>query len=148
MAGTRRRSGRRKATYRKKSGVFATPGGMSIPAYGSTRSSVLKAAEILAAQARRNAAAFSTRIPAATVVAGLAEQQAAVVTDGAAAPNAAPFEFGERHPLFGDKKHWYKQPLRAYMNRAATNSGALASALEAYGAEETLLLSAEYGFDE
>jgi hypothetical protein len=55
-----------------------------------------------------------------------------VQTNGKKAPNAAPFEFGERHPLFGmtgkpggrgplGKGYWFKQPTRPYMETAARN---------------------------
>lgn len=39
---------------------------------------------------------------------------------GRAAPNAAMFETpGARHPLFGNKKHWYEQPYRPFMEEGA-----------------------------
>lgn len=39
---------------------------------------------------------------------------------GQQAPNAAMFETpGARHPLFGDKKHWYTQPYRPFMEEGA-----------------------------
>jgi hypothetical protein len=140
---------RRRRSYRKKSGVYATPGSWSPSVAGGTRESVLMAAEIFATKARSIAAKFSTRIPAATHVEPLNEQTATVVTDGKAAPNAAPFEFGERHPLWG---RWVtgkgKQPTRAYMNRTANDSATLDEAADVYANVETILLSAEHGYDE
>lgn len=138
---------RRSRSYRKKSGVFATPAGFATKT-GGARESVIRAAEIYADQAKRNAARYSRRIPAATHVEGSAEQVAYVVTDGNAAPNAAPFEFGERHPLFGNRGHWYKQPTRAYMSNAANSKTTQAAAAEAYATAEVQLLAAEYGYDE
>lgn len=145
---THKRRAEKARRYTKKSGVFATPAGFSLKA-GDTRSSVLKAASIFQAQAKKNAARFSTRIPAATYVQGYQDQEAMVVTDGSAAPNAAPFEFGERHPLWG---RWVtgkgKQPRRSYMSNAATNAGVIENAAEAYAEAERILLAEEFGFTE
>lgn len=138
---------RRAKSYRKKSGVYASPVDFS-PGGGGTRQSVMEAAEIFAEVARRNAAPFSTRIPAATSAVPLDEQRAMVVTNGDAAPNAAPFEFAERHPLFGDRQYWYTQPMRQYMSRAANNPVAIEAASDVYGDMEAQLLAAEYGYDE
>ena len=91
---------------------------------------------------------LSQRIPAATYVAPFDEQQAVVFTDGVLAPNAAPFEFGERHPLFGNERSWWPQPLRPYMNRAASNKRTVQAASEAYGAREAELLAIEFSFIE
>lgn len=143
----RKKRKRSAQSYRKRSGVVATPGGFQING-GGTRASVMKAAEIFAAKARANAAKFSRRIPAATYVDPYTEEQAQVVTDGTMAPNAAPFEFGERHPLFGDRKHWYKQPTRAYMSRAAKDSKTIDTAADVYATAEVEMLEQEYGFTE
>ncbi len=134
-------------SYRKKSGVFATPGGFSVGGFSGTRESVIEAAGVLAREAKANAARFSKRIPAATYVDGVSESQAQIITDGGAAPNAAPFEFGERHPLFGDRDHWYKQPTRPYMNQAATGP-AVDEAADVYGDLEATLLAQEFGYTE
>lgn len=139
---------RRSRSYRKKSGVYAVPSSFTPSGAGGTRKSVLAAAELYAEQARKNAAKFSTRIPAATGVEPWAEEAAAVVTNGNAAPNAAPFEFGERHPLYGNRKHWYKQPTRAFMNRAAMNPGVAEAAANVYGEMEIAMLAEEFGWDE
>ncbi len=136
----------RRRSYRKKSGVFATPGGFTISAFGGTRESVLEAAAVLMRQAKLNAS-FSRRIPAATMVAGFSENEAMVVTDGTAAPNAAPFEFGERHPVFGNRNVWRKMKTKAYMNRAATGP-AVDEAADVYADLETILLAHEYGYTE
>lgn len=137
---------KRARSYRKKSGVFATPAGFTPGGGGFTRMSVMKAAEILAAQARSNASKFSTRIGPATQAIPYNEHQAQVVTDGVKAPNAAPFEFGERHPVYGNRKVWRKQPTRAYMNRAARNPGALDAAANIYADTEAELLAKEFGY--
>jgi len=125
--------------------VFATPMAFAVGGFSGTRESVLEAAGVICRQAQANARKFSKRIPAATFVDGVSEQQAQVVTDGTAAPNAAPFEFGERHPLFGDKGVWFKQPTRAYMNSAASGA-AVDEAADVYADLETTLLSQEYGY--
>jgi hypothetical protein len=139
---------RSRRTYRKKSGVFATPNGFSPMGGGFTRRSVMMAAELFSAAAKANASKFSKRIPAATSAVPYNEEQAMIVTDGVAAPNAAPFEFGERHPLWGNRKYWKKQPTRAYMNRAARNPGVIEAAGEIYATAETELLAAEFGYTE
>lgn len=145
---------RRKPKYNKKSGVFATSAGFEPSGPGGTRVSVLAAAEIIAAAARAKASRFSARIPKATGVVAFAEHQAMVVTDGHTAPNAAPFEFGERHPCNlpnlrgpdGRPTVWRKQPMRAYMSNGAR--GASDAAAERYGIEEARLLAEEFGFNE
>jgi hypothetical protein len=143
-----RKRRRRSYSYRKKSGVYATPGSWFASGAGSTRESVLAAAEIFAAKARANAAKFSKRIPAATAVVPWKDDTATVTTDGDAAPNAAPFEFGERHPLYGNRKFWFPQPRRSYMSNAANSASTVNAAAEVYAAKEVELLAAEYGFDE
>jgi hypothetical protein len=151
---------RSRATYRKKSGVFATPVSFSPESSGNTRTSVIQAAEVFATQARKNASTIrkdggpATRVVAATGVEGASEQQAYVLTEGSKAPNAAPFEFGERHPVFGRpdvpraKWTWRKMKQRDYMNRAATSSTTINAAAEAYANAEQILLAEEYGYNE
>lgn len=78
-----------------------------------------QAGEVIARAARDIASTFSRRIPAATKVVQAGDNRFLVITDGQAAPNAAPFEYAERHPLFGDEDLWYKQPKRPYMVEAA-----------------------------
>jgi len=133
--------------YAKKSGVYATNAGdVAAGGSGNSRDGVLAAAAVFAEKARANAAKFSTRIPAATFVKAVDEQQALVMTAGNEAPNAAPFEFRERHPLWGDRKHWYAQPLRAYMSNAARNAATQSKAADAYGDAETKQLAKEFGY--
>lgn len=140
--------------YRKKSGVFATPVTFKVDQARNTRESVLQAAAVFMMKARANAAKFSTRIPPATTVQGYDEQKAMVVTDGAAAPNAAPFEFRERHPVFADKDlprdewTWRYQPRRSYMGNAATNKPTVSKAVDVYGDIETKLLAEERKYNE
>lgn len=144
-------------SYTKKSGVFATPRDLNPSGRGITRESVLKAAQVFADQARKNASRFSKRIPAATFVDSAGDQRAEIVTDGTAAPNAAPFEFGERHPLnypnqvatlnrYGRSRHWVKQRTRAYMSNAAKNPRAIQKAADVYASTETELLAQEHGY--
>lgn len=117
-------------------------------AFGGQASTVnqkylLAAGEVIAAQARTNAKAFSTRIPGATGVGvGDKPDEAVVITDGAAAPNALPFETGERHPLWGE---WVtgkgRQPKRPYLTKAAKT--AVDAALQVYAAQLTELVDLE-----
>lgn len=47
---------------------------------------------------------------------------------GKTAPNAYMFEtIGARHPLFGDKRHWYDQPYRPFLEDAAEIAGQAAA---------------------
>lgn len=142
----RKKKHRTAKTY-KKSGVFATPVSLSVSS-GKTRKSVIEAAQVIGDQVKKNAATFSVRIPAATYVDAVSEQIAQVVTDGVAAPNAAPFEFGLSHPMFGDRKAWGKQPKRPFMDKAARNPGARSRAANAYAEAEKILLAEEYGYTE
>lgn len=58
---------------------------------------------------------------------------------GKAAPNAAMFETpGARHPLFGDRKHWYVQPYRPFLEEAADNAGQEAEEAYADGCIEVM----------
>lgn len=90
---------------------------------------VKNAAKIIRDEAARIASAFSRRIGPATKVQG-GVSGVYIQTNGRLAPNAAPFEFGERHPLFGltgrpggrgpkGSGHWYRQPKRPYMEEGA-----------------------------
>jgi hypothetical protein len=95
------------------------------------------AAAIIARRAKVISSAFSSRIPASTHVT-VSNGVVAVVTDGATAPNAAPFEGAELHPLWAhigsyryEHWHWGKQPYRPYMLTAAVQS--LDDAAQAYG---------------
>ena len=87
-----------------------------------------EAARTFAKAAQKISSAFSTRIPAATHVVPSVDQgrTASVITEGQLAPNAAPFEAAEAHPLWADigswrydHDKWGRQPLRPYMLEAA-----------------------------
>lgn len=74
-------------------------------------------AEKIAAVAREISSVFSKRIPLATRVI-TDSKGVSVQTDAVEAPNARPFEYALRHPLFGDRNKWYDQPFRPYMLEA------------------------------
>jgi hypothetical protein len=108
---------------------------------------LLAAAEVIAQTAKANAASFSTRIPAATGVAtGDSTDEALVIVDGSAAPNALPFETGDRHPLWGV---WVtgkgKQPKRPFLTKAATTSADAAMHVYAAQIDE---IAQERGYDQ
>lgn len=96
---------------------------------GENEEFLFLAGQEIAKAARGIAAGFSRRIPVATGVYG-DSYGVAVVTDAVIAPNGAPFEFAERHPLFGDRDYWYAQPRRPYMTEGA--AVAAGAALEEY----------------
>jgi hypothetical protein len=77
------------------------------------------AGDIIEQRVKAAAAGFSRRIPAATRrdQVGPNANEVTVSTDNLAAPNAAPFEFAEHHPLFGNHRHMYRQPKRPYAAR-------------------------------
>lgn len=80
---------------------------------------IRKAAEIIANQAKANAARFSKRIPLSFRI-SVRSGNATISAGGEAAPNAIMFETpGARHPLFGDREYWYTQPYRPFMEEAA-----------------------------
>lgn len=96
-----------------------------------------KAAELISKRAKEISAAFSRRIPASTHVV-VASGVVQVRTEGATAPNAAPFEAAELHPLWarvGTPRYtdwkWGKQPYRPYMLMAAEQE--IDAAAEEYG---------------
>lgn len=107
----------------------------AVPDERHLRERLRRAGDMVARQAKINAAAFSRRIPAATHVRGAdapGDTYVDILTDGDLAPNAAPFEYAEHHPLFGsphgrnagtrsrydNPRDWYRQPHRPYMTSA------------------------------
>lgn len=80
------------------------------------------AAEVIAAVARAKATAIpSKRIPPSIRIMGGTSGVwiTAGGPGGQEAPNAYPFEYGVRHPLFGNTKHWYAQPHKPFLEEAA-----------------------------
>jgi hypothetical protein len=93
-----------------------------------------RAAEIIADKAKEITTAMpSKKIPPTIrsfIRAGIAYVSAGG-TGGQEAPNAYMFETeGARHPLFGNKRHWYDQPFRPFLEEAAEIAGD--DAAEAY----------------
>lgn len=92
----------------------------------ATHEGLRAAAETIADAARAISGRFSRRIPASirVTVAGKSAAVKAGGRKGELAPNAAMFETpGARHPLFGDKSHWYFQPHRPFLEEAAQARG-------------------------
>jgi hypothetical protein len=73
------------------------------------------AAGIIAATAREMAGSWSAKIPPSIRV----EVAGKTATISADAPNARPAELRLRHPLFGDRKHWYGPPGAPFLVPAA-----------------------------
>ncbi len=71
------------------------------------------ASQFVADDAKRRAA-WSTRIPA-TVKVSSTQKAIKLRAGGAKAPHADVYEFGGRHPLFGDRSRWYPVDARKYM---------------------------------
>ena len=93
-----------------------------------------EAAEVIAVRARAISATFSKRIPASIKITGGTTGVYIIAggPDGKEAPNAYPFEYGVRHPLFGNRNHWYAQPKRPFLEEAAVQ--AADAAAEAFAA--------------
>jgi hypothetical protein len=73
------------------------------------------AAEIIAGTARELAASWSATVPGSISV----EVHGQVATISADAPPARPNELALRHPLFGNKDHWYGPNDRPFLAPAA-----------------------------
>jgi hypothetical protein len=116
-------------------------------ASGKDLAALVKAANIICRRAQLISATRSRRIPAATHVTSNAGM-VAVITDGVVAPNAAPFEAGELHPLWAkvgswryDHFKWGKQPFFPYMMEAAStelDNAAIAYSESVYEYAKTL----------
>jgi len=86
--------------------------------------SIKESAEIVATEAR-GLSSWSSRIPGSIRVLG-SNQKVVVRAGGAKAPHAAPYENHGfpgtfRHPLFGDRDHWYPQAARPFLTPALAN---------------------------
>jgi|SRR5215469_4465731 len=54
------------------------------------------------------------------------------------------FETGSKHPLFGDRKHWYAQPYRPILDKTAT--AGYPEAERVYANTRIPELAAQYGY--
>lgn len=84
---------------------------------------LVAAAEVIAAAAGANASQFSRRIPKSIKVIP-SKGTVLIIAGGNAAPNADPFEYGKKHPLFG---HWetgpqYFMKKRPFLEEAAVSA--------------------------
>lgn len=75
-----------------------------------------QAAQFVADDAKVKAA-WSTRIPG-TVKVSANQKRIILRAGGPKAPHADVYEFGGRHPLFGDRSRWYPVDPRKYMTPA------------------------------
>ena len=82
------------------------------------------AAEVIAAEARQLAAAWSVQVPARISV----RVSGKVATITADAPNARPAELRLRHPLFGNRGWWYGPPGEPFLGPAADSKADAAMA--------------------
>lgn len=85
----------------------------SLSAFGG--SDLGAAAEIVAKKARELASSWSSQTPPSITV----EVSGRVATISADAPPARPAELRLRHPLFGNRKHWYGPPGEPFLAPAA-----------------------------
>lgn len=89
---------------------------------------LVQAANELADGIRQVSSTFSRKIPESVDVRPAGEDLVFVVAD---APNADPIENGKRHPLFGDREHWYKMKKIPFMEQGVKYS--IDDAAEVYG---------------
>jgi hypothetical protein len=82
-----------------------------------------QAAEVIAEKAREISGRFSKRIPASVKFLTYKGGKVVVRAGGPTAPQAHSFDPPNnppvRHPLFGNRKHWYPQPYRPFLEEAA-----------------------------
>ena len=74
-----------------------------------------EAARVIADDARARAAVWSETIPPSITV----DVTGKLATITASAPVARPAELRLRHPLFGDRRHWYGPPGTKFLAPAA-----------------------------
>lgn len=88
------------------------PGGTQLTTLGAAGGGELaQAAEVIADWARRLAARWSVSIPP-TLQVDVAGNTATIWSD---APPAYPAETRARHPLYGDRRHWYGPPGEPFL---------------------------------
>lgn len=101
---------------------------VSVAGDGAQAARLKEAADIVAADARRRAAAWSRRIPPSVHVAILSPELAVITAGGPPAPMAWTFEApgipeGVWHPVFGhgprSRWHWIRQEPRPFLAPAA-----------------------------
>lgn len=121
-------------------------GVIPIEVKAALRPALIKAANLVADQAKLNAS-YSEDIPGAIYVrAGVTSRAGATVGVSAAkAPQAKVLELGNygkrsvttfRHPVFGNTNTWVDQPTQPFLFPAVTSKGAEASALVAAAVRE------------
>ena len=98
---------------RRGHGSWATTGG----AVGGS-GDLHEAAMLIAKDALNRAAQWSSSVPASMSVEGDDQVQ----TISFDAPAAYPAEVRARHPLFGDRHHWYGPPGKSFLRPAADAS--------------------------
>jgi hypothetical protein len=100
-------------------------GGTQLTTLGAVGGGDLKAAaEIIADGARELAAQWSSQIPPAIEV----EVSGKTATISCSAGPAYPAETRARHPLFGNRKHWYGPPGAPFLGPAADQRAGAAMA--------------------
>jgi hypothetical protein len=72
------------------------------------------AAQEIADRAKELAASWSRKIPPTITV----SVSGTTATITASAPNAYPAEFRARHPLYGNRRHWYGPPGEPFLGPA------------------------------
>jgi len=98
--------------------------GTQLTTVGAVGGGDLKAAAEEIASRARELAAWSKQIPGRIVV----EVSGNTATISCDAPPAYPAETRARHPLFGDREHWYGPPGERFLGPAADQRAGAAMA--------------------
>ena len=105
----------RRARPRNPSGPRQVSRVTTTGALGTRGADLAAAAGIIADAARELASAWSRTVPPSISV----EVSGRVATISADAPAARPNELALKHPLFGDREHWYGPNDRPFLRPAA-----------------------------
>lgn len=134
------RSRRRSAATR--TGATQATLRVSSPAGDAGGEHLAEAARLIAEGIRRRASSIPSAKIGPSVHVGQGSNRSAVVY--ATAPNAYPIETGARHPLFGNREHWYAMKRVLFLEEGAAMK--LDDAAEEYGKTADDWLRA-YGFE-
>ena len=125
--------------------------GVTVGRLGAGGKPMAEAAGIIAAGARARAGRWSRRVPLSIKVSVTADGKSATITAGGAeAPQAATFELGLSHPVFGrpDRTRrewtWVRQAERSFM--AAAAEAQATKAADAWGTGVITAWAKSHGF--
>jgi len=116
--------------------------GLSGTAGADLSARLREAGELIAGLARANASEFSSRVPGSVRVTG-GRSGIYVVAGGPKGPAAYTAEIPSKHPLYGNRKHWYLGPVHPFLGPAGDEGFEAAAEIVARVIEDWAF---EYGF--